>query len=337
MLDTRDGRRRVLYVSPGAMLYPAVSPDGTRLAYAGGRVQWNVLEVGVPDGRVRTLVATGGISWLPEWNPSGTRYLFATNRSGQWAIEEASSSDGLSRRVIEETGANSFGQARWAPDGSRFVVQVNTTGGTRLLVANASGGRTSVVDPQADATTASGLWSPDGQHVLYTRVRPGTPERQLARIRPGSAASVEVLAAYPLEIPARVRLPVAWSPTREWVLMGGGLSGERGLFLAAPDFRSERPLTRRVFEAMGFSKDGRAVLAILRNSSGTGPPWQLWSVDVATGRETRLADLDLPAATDDVRGFSLHPDGTRFATSIAIWPFDIWMLEGFEGLSQPKR
>jgi hypothetical protein len=115
--------------------------------------------------------------------------------------------------------------------------------------------------------------------------------------------------------------------------MGGGLSGERGLFLAAPDFKSERPLTRRVFEAMGFSKNGRAVLAILRNSSGTGAPWQLWSVDVATGRETRLADLDLPAATDDVRGFSLHPDGTRFATSIAIWPFDIWMLEGFEGLS----
>ena len=29
-------------------------------------------------------------------------------------------------------------------------------------------------------------------------------------------------------------------------------------------------------------------------------------------------------------GFSLHPDGTRFATSIQIWPSDIWMVEGFD-------
>src|SRR5713226_7326502 len=27
---------------------------------------------------------------------------------------------------------------------------------------------------------------------------------------------------------------------------------------------------------------------------------------------------------------SLHPDGNRFLTSIAKWPYDIWMLEGFD-------
>jgi hypothetical protein len=29
-------------------------------------------------------------------------------------------------------------------------------------------------------------------------------------------------------------------------------------------------------------------------------------------------------------GFSLHPDGTRFITSLGLWPSDIWMLEGFD-------
>jgi hypothetical protein len=43
-----------------------------------------------------------------------------------------------------------------------------------------------------------------------------------------------------------------------------------------------------------------------------------------------LAPLDLPASTDDVAGFSLHPDGNRFLASIAKWPYDIWMLEGFD-------
>ena len=48
------------------------------------------------------------------------------------------------------------------------------------------------------------------------------------------------------------------------------------------------------------------------------------------GTEKRLAALDLPKNVGEVSGFSLHPDGKRFATSIARWPYDIWMLEGFD-------
>jgi hypothetical protein len=85
-----------------------------------------------------------------------------------------------------------------------------------------------------------------------------------------------------------------------------------------------------VFAGAGFSRRGREVVGVDRNTTGEDAEWQLWSVDVATGRETRLADLDLPDATDSLNGFSLHPDGTRFATAIALWPYDIWMLEGFD-------
>ena len=60
---------------------------------------------------------------------------------------------------------------------------------------------------------------------------------------------------------------------------------------------------------------------------------QLYSVDVKTGADKFLAPVDLPASTDSIAGFSVHPDGKRFLTSIAKWPFDIWMMEGFE---QPK-
>ena len=81
---------------------------------------------------------------------------------------------------------------------------------------------------------------------------------------------------------------------------------------------------------MGTVYRARDVLGIARNATGTGAQWELWAVEVASGRERRMAALDLPGATDDLRGFSLHPDGTRFATSIALWPYDIWMLEGFE-------
>jgi hypothetical protein len=61
-----------------------------------------------------------------------------------------------------------------------------------------------------------------------------------------------------------------------------------------------------------------------------GADWQLYSVAIATGAEKMLAPLDLPASTNAIDGLSLHPDGKRFLTSIAKWPFDIWMLEGFQ-------
>jgi hypothetical protein len=43
-----------------------------------------------------------------------------------------------------------------------------------------------------------------------------------------------------------------------------------------------------------------------------------------------IAALDFPVSTSTAIGFSIHPDGKRFLTSIAKWPYDIWMFEGFD-------
>lgn len=329
MLDTESGGQRVFYVSPDAIGGAAVSPDGTRLVYATGRIQWSLLEVGVPDGRVRTLRAPGGVSWFPAWSPSGTRYLFATYRGGRWSIEEASADDPFSRRIVEADGDVS--QPRWAPDGSQFTFQQRTPPDTeRLMLSNTSGVQMSPLDPGAPGATANAIWSPDGRHVVYTRTIAGR-QLQVARVRPGSPSSVEVLATYPQEAPGRRRIPAAWSPDGEWIL-ARSTGAAPGLFLMSPDFTTERQLTSRVFasELTGFSRDGREVLGVVRDTAGTAAEWQLWSIDVATGRERKLADVDLPAAVDTLRGFSLHPEGNRFATSVATLPFDIWMLEGFD-------
>src|SRR5262249_36997455 len=91
----------------------------------------------------------------------------------------------------------------------------------------------------------------------------------------------------------------------------------------------------RKFSAYSFSKDGRLLYGIFRDTSGEGAhgraEWQLYSVNVETGKEEFLAPIDLPASVDQMAGFSLHPGGNRFLTSVAKYPFDIWMLEGFDG------
>jgi Tol biopolymer transport system component/predicted Ser/Thr protein kinase len=328
MLDIVSGEHRVFYVSPHAITSGAVSRDGKRLAYVDGAIEWNVLEVSTADGRTRTLSASGGISYYPAWVPGGTRYAFASYRGGGWGIQEASAADGFSRRLIE-LGSNTIGFLGLAPDGNQLTFAVQEREHNRVMLANQSG-RTSSLDPGAPGPTSDAAWSPDGRYVIYVRTIPGQ-RFEVARIHPGSTSAPEVLATYPIPDDGRARFPVAWSPDGTVILTRSG-GGNPQLYLSTPDFTSERrvPSERLCPEATGFSKDGRALLAVCRNTSVAHAPWQVWSVDVATGRERRIGDVQLPRAAGRVSGFSLHPDGTRFLTAVGIFPYDIWMLEGFD-------
>jgi hypothetical protein len=62
-------------------------------------------------------------------------------------------------------------------------------------------------------------------------------------------------------------------------------------------------------------------------------------IDVATGKETRLADLGprqaamdfgLLSGSFEYRGFSLQPDGKSFLTSVYRAKLDLWLLEDFD-------
>jgi hypothetical protein len=67
-----------------------------------------------------------------------------------------------------------------------------------------------------------------------------------------------------------------------------------------------------------------------RDAAAPGRPWTLFAIDVASGRERGVTTVDLPRTGDDLAGLSISPDGKRLYTSFADWPFDIWMLEGFQ-------
>jgi Tol biopolymer transport system component len=99
------------------------------------------------------------------------------------------------------------------------------------------------------------------------------------------------------------------------------------------DGSSERPLPTnagsRARARPIFSRDGREILMLRRDSVATGLVWKLFALDIASGKERVVTTVDLPRTGDDVAGLSISPDGKRLYTSFADWPFDIWMLEGF--------
>ena len=98
------------------------------------------------------------------------------------------------------------------------------------------------------------------------------------------------------------------------------------MHLVSPDGKVTRPLTNFRPAAFGFSKDGSVLYALRRASARK---WVVVSFDVRSGKELKTVDVPIPPAAN-VLGFSLHPDGTRFATSIGVPKSDIWLLEGFQ-------
>ena len=315
-LDVADGTRRTIASGPIAMNYPAVAPDGKRIAYTNGRAGWDVIEVSIPGGKVRTLVS-GGVPWWPDWAPSGTHFIYASPLGRSPGMEDRQTGEeGFSRQLVQGFTYD----PRWSPDGKRIVF-ASLAGGTKSLrMVNASGGGAVILNAGASYEGIS--WSPDGLWISCLLSARGKTEVVKMRPTPGG----NPVALTEVSPQANLRLGTSWSPAGDWI----AYPSADGIDLTSADGKSTRTLSKRTFAAYGFSRDGSQIFGIFRNTTGQGAQWQLFSVDVKTGAERFLAPVDLPASADSLAGFSIHPDGKRFLTSFSKLPFDIWLLEGFD-------
>ncbi|MFE3032684.1 amidohydrolase family protein [Streptomyces canus] len=166
--DDRDGlfavRRRDLdtgeetVLADGGRVFPALSPDGTRLACLD--MSGNLVVRDLPDGGERTLAAplgAGGLPGRPSWSPDG-RYVALCDRNR------------LNQRFRE---------------GYNLIRVVDTTTGTAALHALAA--HTSL----SDRYDSGPVWSPDGRWMaviaesalwLLPVRADGTPEGQPRRL-----------------------------------------------------------------------------------------------------------------------------------------------------------
>jgi Tol biopolymer transport system component len=323
ILNIADGSQQAIYVGPQGLFEPSVSPDGKRIAYTTGTLEWDVLEISLSTGSAHTMVGGGGASYFPDWASSGTHYLVSTDRSGAGHQIEDMSIDGFSRRLTETPEGSAAAQAispRWAPDGARFVFTSEGSSARWLMLSSASGGRAVAITDLGPGESFD-AWSPDGQWIAAIMGSPG--KQQVVKIKASAGARPTPL---PNAAPAAGTTDgVEWSPAGNWILYPSA----EGMSVISPDGATVRKLSSHRFSAYAFSKNGRQAYGIFRNTTGDGARWQLYSVDMATGVEKMLTPIDLPASTNAIAGFSMHPDGKRFLTSIAKQPLNIWTIEGF--------
>ena len=180
------------------------------------------------------------------------------------------------------------------------------SGELQLTIADASGGHWAPIAQNVHQSPHA--WSPDGQWVAFLRTEGG--KQKLFKIKPVAGATPVFLEkAAPVAAPHATYRMIQWSPAGD----GIAYQSAEGMSLISPDGNAVRKLTARSLPAFAFSKDGALVYGIVRNITGNGAQWQLYSIDVKTGAEKMLA---LPgSACIRQRNLGLQPSPGRQALS----------------------
>ena len=165
-LVDRDGAdMRRLQTGAEPALYPAFSPDGSRIAYSSGRGgDSDVYVIEVDGGKTTRLTHGEGADGYPSWSPDGAKIAFHSARDGNYEIY-VMNADGSDETRITEHPADDYNPA-WSPDGRwiAFDSDRDEVEGDEIYAASPDGSDLALVVAEGVFPT----WSPDSKRILFT-------------------------------------------------------------------------------------------------------------------------------------------------------------------------
>ncbi|MEX2273445.1 MAG: protein kinase [Vicinamibacterales bacterium] len=244
----------------GEETFPALSPDGTTVAYA-SRAQgtWDIYAQRV-GGRNRVLIAgdSNRHETGPAFSPDGQRIaFFELDEDGGIFVAGAT---GESVRRIADSGFH----PSWSPDGRQIAFSTeeifnpySRMGVSGLTIVDAETGAARSVTEPADFDAAQPSWSPSGERLVFWSNTDG--QRDLYTVAAGGGAPV------PLLVDPAVDWCPTWAPDGRSIVFASDRGGSMNLWRLALDQSSgeakgvPEPVTTGVqaaSECASFSKDG---------------------------------------------------------------------------------
>ncbi|MFH1688791.1 MAG: protein kinase [Candidatus Eisenbacteria bacterium] len=277
---------------------PAISPDGTRIAYvsvASGNSDLYVTDV--LGGRILQLTTDPAMDFAPTWLPNGAAIAFVSDRTGLRSVWEVGQFGGGATLLLEDAEYPAI-----SPDGARIAFsRPGDSCELRIWVAS--------LDDPSDATMLTtgdhGLWdhvgaawSPDGrilsysgQANLWTVSAEGGAPRRLTRNRSGGTEC-------------------AWSSDGDYVYFDSWRHGTLALWRVSS--RGGEP--RRMTQGTGYESEPSVSADGSRLAYSTGNPGSgAVLVDLDTGKETTIGRMRQIVLA------SISPDGSRMVFVSERW------------------
>ena len=312
------------------LMHPAVSPDGSQVAFVALGDLW-VMKTSGTDGQPTRLTNDAFVEAHPSWKPDGTALAYSSDRAGSMDVWVRDLKSGTDRRVAENAM-----RASWSPDGARLAYLDPESRLRIVTVANRESWQAHdrVFEP------GSPSWSPDGRSVVMsalhpysTRFREGTNQvlwipvlPDPAQAKPGALGPDRWFDPLPNKsIGMREDFGPVWSPSGS--AMAAVIDGFLNVFPVARDGSpsgAPRRLSTDLASSPSWTADSRQLLyqsidrfrlvTVADGATRDIVPALTWSPPARVGSMTvhagQMFDARSPAARNDV---DIVIEGNRIA------------------------
>ncbi|HKD12266.1 MAG TPA: hypothetical protein VKE50_09330, partial [Thermoanaerobaculia bacterium] len=277
----------------------STSRDGSKLAFAAVRNDFNIWELTADTGQLRAVTSGAGNADHPRPSPDGKMLLVQSNRSGQnavWTVD-------LNGKFLSELtpGQGRSPVPRWSTDGRRIAYLQE--GKIRIQ----SVGSMSAQDTGLEAQYLD--WSPDGSRIVFS-----TP--------PGEIRMYSVADGKTKSLTSSKGANPNWSPDGKSIAFYAQRGSIREIFVMPSEGGTPRQLTRDEEDSHpAWSPRNPDEILFVRDHK------RLAVVSVSTGKVRFLPGYSEGSYILEYPSWS--PDGKRIYFSVSRKSGDIYILEGF--------
>jgi eukaryotic-like serine/threonine-protein kinase len=311
------GRTTQVTLEPGMELDPALSPDGSLIAYAGGRMgRMRIFVRPVTGGRALDLSGEGtGDHRNPRWSPDGTRLAYETT-DGVFVVPVLG---GTPTRLFP-TPADYRGSLAWSPDGGNVAY----AGVDRVYRHDLRTGETIELARVYQPHSLS--WSPDGRRLAVVSdnstwvfgavwLQPNCESCSslfFANVAPSAILTVPADGGEAREIVAATSMNMSpsWLPDGNLLFMSDR-GGSRDVYWQSIDREGRvvgsplRLTTGLSAHTMSVSTNGRIVAY-----SRFEPTANVWSLPIPRGRlASAAAAVQVTHGRQLIEAMAVTPDG----------------------------
>jgi Tol biopolymer transport system component len=333
IMDADGSNQTQLTTYSGEDRLPALSPDGSKIAYMsvhGSQLQLWAMN---SDGTNPAQIPFSGNVQIPVWSPDGNRLAVQADGGQFWEVWVMNPDGSGAQRLTNFSEA--AGSPSWSPDGTKLVFLSEPSANYHnLYTINSDGtGQTTIANASASGfSNHRPAWSPDGTKIATIHYAAGsTGSYSLWLMNPdgsGGAALVQNI-----DSPDRNRL--SWSKDGNWLVFGKD----------GQVWRVKRDGTQltQIINNSGWEPDTGAAtmnpgprgdaIVFVRPQPGSGGDSNIWIMDADGTNQTQLTTF----AGED-RLPEISPDGSKITyMSVHNGQQQLWVMnsDGTNGLTLP--